>query len=161
MHSFVGMRLHDGRMLPAVCYLVQTKQEIFPEKDVLHLFRWFTHTHILPKHRRQHGTAGGKDRRCAVHLRAALTRPPRAVSPRSCHCRPRRGKAVTECILRQVEKLDTPQIGPFFLNNFQTMLCLLYFIIENSEATTVLHMRCRLEREWLPPWHRSGIVSSG
>ena len=45
MHSFVGMRLHDGRMLPAVCYLVQTKQEIFPEKDVLHLFRWFTHTH--------------------------------------------------------------------------------------------------------------------
>ena len=112
------------------------------------------HTHILPKHRRQHGTAGGKDRRCAVHLRAALTRPPRAVSPRSCHCRPRRGKAVTECILRQVEKLDTPQICPFFLNNFQPNVVL---IIENSEATTVLHMRCRLEREWLPPWHRSGI----
>ena len=32
MHSFVGMRLHDGRMPPA-------------KLEVLHLFRWFTHTH--------------------------------------------------------------------------------------------------------------------
>ena len=97
-----------------------TAKRCFTSVQMVH-----THTHSLPKHRRQHGTAGGKDRRCAVHLRAALTRPPRAVSPRSCHCRPRRGKAVTECILRQVEKLDTPQICPFFLNNVQTMLCLL------------------------------------
>ena len=32
MHSFVGMRLHDGRMPPA-------------KLEVLHLFRWSTHTH--------------------------------------------------------------------------------------------------------------------
>ena len=35
MHSFVGMRLHDGRMPPA-------------KLEVLHLFRWFTHTHTHP-----------------------------------------------------------------------------------------------------------------
>ena len=33
MHSFVGMRLHDGRMPPA-------------KLEVLHLFRWFTHTNM-------------------------------------------------------------------------------------------------------------------
>ena len=40
MHSFVGMRLHDGRMPPA-------------KLEVLHLFRWFTHTpltHNLSPH---------------------------------------------------------------------------------------------------------------
>ena len=44
MHSFVGMRLHDGRMPPAVCYLAQTKPGNIPQKEVLHLFRWFAHT---------------------------------------------------------------------------------------------------------------------
>ena len=41
MHSFVGMRLHDGRMPPA-------------KLEVLHLFRWFTHTH--PSHTTYHHT---------------------------------------------------------------------------------------------------------
>ena len=34
MHSFVGMRLHDGRMPPA-------------KLEVLHLYRWFTHTYHI------------------------------------------------------------------------------------------------------------------
>ena len=44
-NSFVGTGIHNGPVPPAICNLVQTKTRKISQKDVLHLFRWFTHTH--------------------------------------------------------------------------------------------------------------------
>ena len=44
MHSFVGMRLHDGRMPLALFRRGEDRRK--KKREVLHLFRCYTHTHI-------------------------------------------------------------------------------------------------------------------
>ena len=55
MHSFVGMRLHDGRMPPAIKKTV----------EVLHLFRCSTHTPTP----RQAGLFSGRKRKAEQKVR--------------------------------------------------------------------------------------------
>ena len=44
MHSFVGMRLHDGRMPPALKLVRKGEDKGRKKREVLHLFRCYTHT---------------------------------------------------------------------------------------------------------------------